>query len=138
MGLGIVACGLVIGWQAAGIKVAPVYAKVGPAAFLWLASVLLVICGAIVAFMAPKASAEDGSEIAGPLTILAGVGLSILLFERIGFILAGTILFTMTAHGLGSRRPLRDVLIGILLCIAAYLLFAKGLGLRLPTGGLHP
>lgn len=138
MGLGIVACGIVIGWQASGIKVAPIYAKVGPAAFLWMAAALLVLCGGAVAWRARTVPVQEESELAGPLTMLAGLGLSVVLFERIGFILCGTLLFALTARGLGSRRTLRDGVIGLALCIAAYIVFAKALGLRLPTGGLHP
>jgi putative tricarboxylic transport membrane protein len=138
MGLGIVACGLVIGWQASTIKVAPIYAKVGPAAFLWIAAGLLVACGAIVAFRARKSSVEEEGEVGGPLAIMAGLGLSIFLLERIGFILSSALIFVLTARGLGSRKPLRDAIIGLILCIIAYLVFAKGLGLRLPTAGLHP
>lgn len=138
MGLGLVVCGLVIGWQASGLKVAPAYARVGPAAFLWLSSGLLVLCGAIVAMRAHRAPVEEGSELGGPLTLLAGLAASVFLMERIGFILSATILFVLTARGLGSRKPLRDVIIGFIMCVLAYILFAKGLGLRLPTGGLHP
>ena len=138
VGLGIVVCGLIIGWQASGLKVSPAYARVGPAAFLWLSSGLLILCGAIVAFRAHKAPVEEGSELSGPLIILAGLAASVILMERIGFILSATILFLLTARGLGSRSPVRDVIIGFIMCMLAYLLFAKGLGLRLPTGGLHP
>lgn len=134
MGLGIVACGLVIGWQASGIRVAPIYAKVGPAAFLWFAALLLILCGAIVSWRARTAPTEEAAELAGPLTILGGLFGCIMTLELAGFIPAATLLFVMTARGLGSRRLLRDLLTGLAVTAVAYLVFAKGLGLRLPTG----
>ena len=136
MGLGIVAVGIGIGVEAALIKVAPIYAKVGPAAFLWLAAALLAVCGATVAWFSSSTVDEEKSELSGPFTILAGLAAAIFLFEPLGFIPAATLLFILTARGLGSRRIVRDIMIGLAVCVAAYLVFAKGLGLRLPMGAL--
>jgi putative tricarboxylic transport membrane protein len=56
--------------------------------------------------------------------------------EPLGFPLAGAALFALVARGFESRRPARDFLIGLLLAGAAYIVFAKGLGLALPAGAL--
>lgn len=133
MGLGLLAAGLVITVQAAGVNVSPLYAKVGPAAFLWLAGGLLIACGATVAYNAPRVE-ETINEWQGPTITLAGLVAFTLLIEPIGFIAAGTLLFVITAKGLGSRRLIRDFVIGLVVCSAAYALFAIGLGLRLPLG----
>ena len=62
--------------------------------------------------------------------------LSVFTLEPFGFIPAAAVLFLLTAHGLGSHRWLRDLLIGVALSAVAYVLFSKGLGLRLPAGTL--
>jgi putative tricarboxylic transport membrane protein len=136
LGLGIMTIGLVIAWQAATIKVGPLYAKVGPAAFLWLSSGLLCLCGAIVAYKALTSSPETGNELRGPLIILAGLVASAFMMDVVGFVPTATVIFVTTANGLGSHKFTRDVLIGVALAIGAYLIFGLGLGLRLPIGSL--
>ncbi len=54
--------------------------------------------------------------------------------EPFGFPLAGAVLFALVARGFASRRPLLDFALGLILAGAAYLVFAKGLGLALPAG----
>jgi putative tricarboxylic transport membrane protein len=53
-----------------------------------------------------------------------------------GFIPTATFLFFCVAVGFGSRRYLRDIIIGILLAAAAYVGFVHGLGLPLPAGAI--
>lgn len=137
MGLGIVAVGLAIAWAAMSVKVIPLYARVGPAAFLWFAAALLVLCGGLVAWHSLKpAMSETTSEIGGPLVILAGLLASPLLMVPLGFVPTATVIFTATAHGLGSRRTVRDTIIGIALSTIAFLVFSFGLNLKLPMGSL--
>lgn len=136
LGLGIIALGLVIAWEAMGINVSPIYAKVGPAAFMWFAAGLLALCGGLVAWHGQASPPEKGHELYGPAVIMAGLALSIFTIEPLGFIAAAAVLFLLTAHGLGSRHWLRDVLTGVILSALAYLLFSRGLGLRLPAGTL--
>lgn len=136
LGLGIIAVGLVIAWEAMGINVSPIYAKVGPAAFLWFAAGLLALCGALVAWHGQASPPAEGHELYGPAVIMAGLLLSVFTLEPFGFIPTAAVLFLLTAHGLGSRHWLRDLLIGIVLSAVAYLLFSRGLGLRLPAGTL--
>ncbi len=136
MGLGIILIGLVIGYEAGTIKVGPLYAKVGPAAFLWFSSLLLVVCGAVVAYKSFSSPVDTTSELRPPLTILAGLAASVYTMEPLGFIPTATLIFVVTAKGLGSHKILRDIIIGVVLAIFAYVVFAKGLGLRLPMGSL--
>lgn len=136
MGLGLVAAGAVIGYEAATLNVGPLYAKVGPAAFLWFACLLLGACGLTVAARALKQSAPEGFEVTPPLIILAGLAASIFLMEPLGFVPTAAIIFITTARGMGSRRLARDAVIGIILAAAAFAVFSLGLGLRLPVGAL--
>ncbi len=136
MGLGLILIGIIIGYEAATIKVGPLYAKVGPAAFLWFSALLLVVCGAVVAYLSRASAPNTTSELRPPLTILAGLAASVYSMEPLGFVPTATMIFAVTAFGLGSRKFGRDIIIGLLLAVFAYLVFAKGLGLRLPTGDL--
>ncbi|MGH2614818.1 MAG: tripartite tricarboxylate transporter TctB family protein, partial [Thermomicrobiales bacterium] len=61
----------------------------------------------------------------------------LLLIEPAGFVIASAVLFVWAAYAMGSRRPVRDIIIGILLATALYLLFNRGLGLNLPAGVLE-
>jgi len=52
----------------------------------------------------------------------------------LGWILAGTILFWGVARGLGSRRPVFDLLVALGVSSLVQLAFSAGLGLSLPPG----
>lgn len=137
LGLGIMCVGLVLGYEAATIKVGPLYAKVGPSVFLWLVAGLLVVCGAIVTYRSRSlADATRTSELRGPIFIMAALGLSVILMDVAGFVPTAVMIFTLTAKGLGSNKWLRDLLIGLTLSGAAFAVFTMGLGLRLPVGVL--
>jgi putative tricarboxylic transport membrane protein len=55
-----------------------------------------------------------------------------------GFVIAGTVLFACVARGFGSRRPARDVAIGLILTLGIYFFFVKLLNVNLPAGWLAP
>jgi putative tricarboxylic transport membrane protein len=54
------------------------------------------------------------------------------LLNAAGFVAAGTVLFACTASAFGSRRWLRDALVGFALCATVYITFTHGLGVKLP------
>jgi len=64
--------------------------------------------------------------------MLGGLIIHMLLIRWIGFVAASVLLLTCVARGHGSRRPGRDALVGLLLSLPVWWLFAKGLGLSLP------
>lgn len=137
LGLGIIAVGGIIALEAATIKVGPLYSKVGPGAFLWLAAGLLVLCGAIVTYRSTAIPDNTAvTELRGPITILSGLAASVVLLEPFGFIPTATLIFATTANGLGSRRIGRDLFIGVIMSALAFAVFKWGLGLRLPIGTL--
>lgn len=57
-----------------------------------------------------------------------------LLLAPLGWIVAGALLFWCVARGMGSRRPVFDISVALLVSSAIYLLFAVGLSLPLPSG----
>jgi putative tricarboxylic transport membrane protein len=69
---------------------------------------------------------------AGAAWVTAGlVGVAVLI-NLIGFVLAAGLLFACSARGFGSRRPVKDLAIGIALTLPIYWLFNAGLGVSLP------
>lgn len=77
------------------------------------------------------AKALPGGKL-GAAWVTAGlVGVAVLI-NLIGFVLAAALLFACSARGFGSRRPVRDLAIGIALTLPIYWLFNAGLGVSLP------
>lgn len=54
--------------------------------------------------------------------------------EFLGWIIAAALLFWCVARGVGSRRPLFDISLSLVVSSLIYLAFAVGLGLNLPSG----
>ena len=137
--LGLVACGLAafLGW---GVATAPAVAArsvVGPGVFPARIALGLLAVGLRLLWEArPASAAPDVPPIDwAPATIVAGSLLAfILLLERLGWIVAGTLMFMAVARGFGSRTVGRDLLIGLALTTLTTLLFDTALGLSLPTG----
>jgi putative tricarboxylic transport membrane protein len=156
LGLGIAALGAFILFETGAIKVAPVYAKVGPRDIPILIGGILTLLGLLLAWQGwrargrprldpPSAMDAPGSLLDAPGTgggtdwlplaaIAVGLIQQLLLFESAGFVPTAAILFFCVAYGFGSRRYLRDAVIAILLAIVAYVGFVHVLGLHLPAG----
>ncbi|AZD28936.1 tripartite tricarboxylate transporter TctB family protein [Pseudomonas chlororaphis] len=78
-----------------------------------------------------SAQAQPGGRL-GAAWVTAGLVAIAVLINLIGFVLAAGLLFACSARGFGSRRPLRDLAIGIALTLPIYWLFNAGLGVALP------
>ena len=149
LALGAIVFGILIVWQTTLIRLTPAYSKVGPRVIPYIVGAGLVIVGAWLAYEALTGRAATGSadsEDADPtlptdwrcISLLALALIAYLfLIEPAGFIIASAVLFAWAAIAMGSRRYARDVVIGILLATALYLLFNRGLGLSLPAGILQ-
>jgi len=81
----------------------------------------------------PSAAPTDWPTLAGVAALLAGY---VALFLPLGFIISSALLLVGGARVLGSRSPIRDVAAGVLVSLAAYLVFTRLLGLELPPGPL--
>lgn len=138
-----VACiGIILAVGAARLPVEKGYSILGPQVFPFVIAALLIILAVILAIQAikkgsqgsrdqhsvaaQKASPKAAAWVSGGLLTLA------LLINSIGFVLAASILFAMAARGFGSKRILRDLLLGIGLVLPLYWLFSAGLGISLP------
>jgi putative tricarboxylic transport membrane protein len=82
-----------------------------------------------------SATTRDRRSNSGPVVRVAlGLVSFVALLNLAGFVAAGTVLFACTASAFGSRRWLRDALLGITLCATVYITFTYGLGVSLPPG----
>jgi putative tricarboxylic transport membrane protein len=112
----------------------PVAGRAGEWMFpaLALGGLALMIIMLMADASAPRA--DDAANGAAVFRTVLGLVLFVALLNPGGFIVAGTVLFTSTASAFGSRRTLRDGLIGVALCTAVYVTFTHGLGVSLPEG----
>jgi putative tricarboxylic transport membrane protein len=78
-----------------------------------------------------SAKVQPGGML-GAAWVTAGLVAVAVLINLIGFVLAAGLLFACSARGFGSRRPVRDLAIGIALTLPIYWLFNAGLGVSLP------
>ncbi len=142
LGLCVLGLGLFIALQTFRMKVAPIHAAVGPRLFPYLIGAGLIVLGILVlreAWFGRIAHAE-GVELDWPPVgiIAAGLVLQMLLLERLGWILAGGLLFMVVARAFGSPRVHLDAALGLVLAGLIFVLFNYGLDLRLPAGILAP
>jgi putative tricarboxylic transport membrane protein len=139
LGGGVLALGLFIAVETARLQVAPSQAAVGPRLFPLLVAAGLLVVGVLVlreAVFGHVAHERGGLALDWPAVALVAAGLvaQLLLVERVGWIPAAGLLFAATAFAFASRRPGRDLLIGLVLGALAFLLFGYGLDLGLPIG----
>ena len=149
LALVVAAFGAAVVWQTTQIRISPAYAKVGPRVIPYIVGSGLVLVGLWLAVEAltgratlPSADSEDVDPTLPTdwrtVGLLSGsLVVYLLLIERAGFIIASALLFFGAAFAMGSRRFARDAVIGLLLALAAYLVFTEGLNLRLPQGVLE-
>lgn len=145
MSLGVIALGIFFLVGAFDIGGLGGYSQIGPRFFPFLVAAGLLLCGALLLVQALRgkhAPAEESEDVDPEARVnwwpvaLLGVALTvdILLIEIIGFVLSSTLLFWGAAFGFGSRRYLRDILIGLVLTSVVYLAFTRLLDLNLPAG----
>jgi putative tricarboxylic transport membrane protein len=104
------------------------------AVFLGVVGLLLsyqAVTGGLRNLAVDSDKTEPGGKF-GAAWVTGGLLGVALLIELIGFVLAAGLLFACAARGFGSRRPLRDLAIGIALTLPIYWLFNAGLGVSLP------
>jgi putative tricarboxylic transport membrane protein len=121
------------GWTVSGPRLAPFVVAV---AFLLLALAFLVRTFVAQDEALAEHAAREMAETHWPtpgliLALLVGY---VLVLEAIGYALATTIFVWLTAWVLGSRKPVRDVVVGLVLGVVAGYAFGQWLNVQLPTG----
>jgi putative tricarboxylic transport membrane protein len=138
--VGVLVLAGTIYWQVAAIPVSPIYAQVGPTIVPVISAVGLGVLGVFLLISALRGGwqLEEEKEITPDYAALAWIGaglvLNVLLIGPAGFTLASVIMFVCVARGFGSRRIVRDALIGAAFALLAYFGFAKTLGINIGSG----
>ena|SRR5688572_28878366 len=80
--------------------------------------------------IAEEASTDWSTTILALLSLVAYAS----LLQPLGYTLATALFFPVAGRILGSSRLWRDIIIGLVLGVAIYLIFTRVLGVRLPAG----
>ena len=122
------------------------YAKVGPRLVPAIVSGGLILLGLMLvkeAWFTGFRDVDEEAEFSNPTEwkafawISGAMIVNGILMVPAGFIIAGTVMFTMAARGFGSVRWLQNMFVGLLLAGVTYGFFNYGLGLNLPAGLLR-
>ncbi|HEY6630586.1 MAG TPA: tripartite tricarboxylate transporter TctB family protein [Rhizobiaceae bacterium] len=140
IGVGLLAVAAAVLWQIWAIPVSPMYSKVGPTVFPYMTAaglavlaVLLIVAGARGGWQ-PEDEKETPTDWKALGFVAAGLVANVVLIQPLGFTAASVVMFVLVCFGFGSRRPLRDALIALVLALAAYFGFARALGVNIGAG----
>jgi putative tricarboxylic transport membrane protein len=121
---------------------------VGPRTVPFIVGGLLLVCAVALAVNVLRGGhgeAEEGEDVdlTAPtewrvvLPLLGAFLANILLIDVLGWVISGALLFWGSAWALGSRHPVRDAAISVVLALATFYGFYVGLGILLPAGVLE-
>jgi putative tricarboxylic transport membrane protein len=79
----------------------------------------------------------SGVDVKTVLLTVGALAAFILVLPLAGWLLSAAALFWVIAWAFGSRRPLMDIAIGVIMSSTVQLAFGAGLGLSLPAGFLE-
>jgi len=131
-------------WQAMVIPLSPLYGQVGPKAVPFVVGGGLIVLGGGLLYVALRGGWSWGLEDAGaPVNLralaLLGAGLlaNLVLIVPLGFSLAATAQVVLVAAAFGSRRPVRGLVLALVLTLAVWFLFVEALGVNIGAGLLE-
>jgi putative tricarboxylic transport membrane protein len=150
VGLAVLAVAALMVWGAMGIPADAGYAGVGPNFLPWVVAVALAVCGVMLLVEVARGGFARMPEPSGAAQgdwkalawVSAGVVANAALIERIGFIVACAICFTLAVRGLrlaegkgggGLPRLAKDFLTGLAIAAPVFWLFTKVLAVNLPA-----
>lgn len=121
---------------------------VGPRTLPYIVSAILLVCAVLLAvnvLRGGQGEAEGGEDVdlthgsdwRTIISLLFFFTLNIVLIDRVGWVISGTILFWGSVWSLGGRHYIRDGIVSLLLALGTFYGFYVGLGIRLPAGLLE-
>ena len=96
-------------------------------------AVLLLVAAARGGWQ-PEDEKETSTDWKAMGFVVAGLVANAVLIQPLGFTAASVVMFVLVCFGFGSRHPLRDALIALVLALAAYFGFARALGVNIGAG----
>lgn len=118
------------------------YDAVGPATLPKIIALGMMVSGALclLELRRPEDAYEEISfgRPAPVVLISAGLLLAALLIKVLGWVPVAAMIFASGAVAFGSRRWLRDLMIGFAAGMVVLAAFSWGLGIKLPLGVLAP
>jgi putative tricarboxylic transport membrane protein len=150
LSFGVLALGIGVAAVTATLPSEGGYAGIGPNFIPAVVAAGIILLGLWLAFeafsggwrgAAPDDAAARGEHAfhAGAFGwITAGLFAQMALIGWAGFVISAAVLFTCVARGFGSRRPVRDLVIGLVMALGIFLFFVKLLNVNLPAGWLAP
>lgn len=140
LGAFVLAIGLFIGLETYEMTSAGTTTVVGPQLFPYIVAFGLIAIGLSLLREAVSGHVahETGFELDWRAVALGSGGLilQMLLIERLGWIVATTLMFIMATLAFYERRIFISVLIGLVLTCLTFVVFNYGLGLDLPVGSV--
>lgn len=129
----------VVAWDASRIGGVVQYARIGPQTIPFAIAICLAGLGlwTIVEALRGDFPEREPQELRPVLWIVAGLLVQLLTIRYIGFSIATGLLFALVARGFGERRFWISIPFGIVLALAVWFVFARGLSLTLPAGPLE-
>ena len=130
---------IIVAWNTSTIGGAASYAQIGPATFPYVIAACLFILAICTAFVAWRGGfpAREEQNLPPMLWITGGFVAQMLLLHSLGFSIATGLLFGATAKGFGRGPLWFTVPLGVVLALAIWIVFAKGLQLSLPAGPIE-
>jgi putative tricarboxylic transport membrane protein len=116
-------------WSASGPRLAPAVSAI---LLIALAALFLARPGEELADHVAEAS--EGTHWPTPALLLALLIGYALLLTALGYALATTIFYWLAAWLLGSQKPARDLVIGIVIGVVTSFAFTEWLNVQLPQG----
>lgn len=129
----------VVAWDASRVTGGGAYARIGPQTIPYAIAICLAGLGlwTIIEAWRGDFPERDRQEAMPVLWIVGGLLVQLLTIRFIGFSIATGVLFALVARGFGERRFWISVPFGIVLAVAVWVIFARGLSLSLPQGPLE-
>ncbi|PWJ80966.1 putative tricarboxylic transport membrane protein [Pseudaminobacter salicylatoxidans] len=136
---GLAIISVVIAWNTATMGGVASYSRVGPTAFPYAIAAVLFVLAIWTAVEAWRGDfpEREADNIPPILWIVGGLAAQMLLLKVAGFSIATGLLFALTARGFGRGPLWKTVPIGIVISLAIWFIFSRGLQLSLPAGPLE-
>lgn len=137
----VAATGVVVLRESFQLHNAVGFSPIRPSLFEQIVGVTLLLAAVLLVFEAVRgrgvrlhASSPRWIPLGLSLVVLAGFAVSL---NVLGFPLAAALMFPLIARLSGSRRPIRDVIVGFLLGLTVYVVIGILLGVDMPGGPLE-